>query len=79
MNRKSTTALIAYGMIIGLLASGLTALTRTGIFGLYGFGLLGVLIVGTVLMWPERNRFFMDKANSSRESSQSRDRRPRAL
>jgi len=71
--------MFVYGMVIGLVTIGLTAFTHTGMLGLYCFGFLGLVIVGTVLMWPERNRFFIDKSSSSRENPQGRDRRPRAL
>jgi predicted lipid-binding transport protein (Tim44 family) len=57
MRRDSFTAMFVYGGLTGLLAWGLSALTGTGMAGLYAFSFLGMIAVPLYLMWPEQRRF----------------------
>lgn len=62
MNRTSKPAMLIYGAVLGLIASAAAALTGTGLIGIYGFGLLGMTVLFTYLMWPERTRFIRDSS-----------------
>lgn len=63
--QSSRITQVVCGMALGLIAIGLAALTHTGIIGIYGFGCIGLVAIGTFFMWPERNRFFVDKSHST--------------
>ncbi len=72
MNFTSTKDFFVLGAVIGIAAIGLSALTGTGFGGTCIFALLIMVVVFTILMWPERTRFFIDKAHSGHG-----DKRPR--
>jgi hypothetical protein len=59
MNRNSTATLVVGSIITGLIAVGLTAVTRTGAVGAYAFLYGGVFVFCVYLLWPDlRARFF---------------------
>lgn len=64
MHRASTTTIVTLGALTGMAATGLAALTNTGVSGTYAFAVLGLLAVGTFLMWPERTRFRTDHSST---------------
>lgn len=66
MNLRSKTALVLSSAIAGLLTATLTAITGTGMAGIYGFGFVGLLALCTFLAWPEIRR-----GSSQRSSAQS--------
>lgn len=72
MNFTSTKDFLILGAATGMAAIGLSALTSTGFGGICIFALLIMFVVFTILMWPERTRFFVDKPHSAQG-----DKRPR--
>jgi hypothetical protein len=73
MRRTATTTLVILGGLIGMAAGVLAALTNTGLSGAYAFGALGLLIVGTLLMWPERTRFPAGRSSTPARADERRD------
>jgi len=51
-----------------LLAWGAAALTGTGMAGVYAFGFGCMIVLLLYLIWPERNRFFVDRKGARRQS-----------
>lgn len=63
MNRNSTATLVIGSILLGLIAVGLTAITRTGAAGAYGFLFGGLFAFCVYLLWPDlRVRFFGGKS-----------------
>lgn len=72
MNRTSKPAMLIYGAVLGLIALAAAALTGTGLIGIYGFGLLGMTVFFTYLMWPERRRFIRDSSGPTARGRRNR-------
>jgi hypothetical protein len=80
MNRTAKPAMLVYGAVLGLIAWIASGLSGTGLIGFYSFGLLGMTVLFTFLMWPKRRRFIRNSSTSTaraRQNSRTRGRRNR--
>jgi hypothetical protein len=83
MNRASKPAMLAYGVVLALVAWTAAGITGTGLIGIYGFGFLGMTALFTFLAWPERRRFLRNPsaptALARKNHRAQRRKRPGAL
>lgn len=69
MTRGSTANVVVSSLLMGAVATLLTALTGTGAGGAYGFLFLGMLVLAIYWLWPDlRARFFGGHRGAKRKT-----------
>jgi len=53
MNREATSTVVVAGLVAGLVATVLTAVTQAGAGGAYGFMFLSLFGMAIYLLWPD--------------------------